>query len=120
MKFEKKTAIFIDFNDFPRNLTKNLEPPNDGYFSVLGHRSLKEGETLKDLWSYEDVARWKHDWYSQFMAEHPEYRESWGKLVSCTPEEFLEKECPLQAYLMTQLTPDDVDGAKEILVWCSF
>lgn len=120
MKFEKKTTIFMDFNDFPRHLTKKLEPPNNGYFSVELHRPFKGGETLKDLWSYEDVSQWKKEWYSQLIAKHPKYRESWGEFLSCTPQEFLEKECPLLAYLMTQLTPEDVDGATQILVWCSF
>lgn len=119
MKFKRETVIILYFEDLPTEFTESLEPPNDGYFSINFHRFLEEGESLKDLWSYEDVSRWKQEFYSTLLEDHPNNLR-WQRTLAKNPEVYLKEDSPLQAYLMTQLTPDDVDGVRKILVYCNF
>lgn len=120
MNFTKKTVIVLDFNDLPRDLMKDAEPPNGGYMPVSFHRFFNHGETLKDLWSYEEIHQWKFEFYSLLLAKNPEHVDVWGKFLTCSAEDFLQEEHPIQAYLMTQLTPEDVDGVTDILIYCDF
>jgi len=53
------------------------------------------------------------------LEDHPNNLR-WQRTLAKNPEVYLKEDSPLQAYLMTQLTPDDVDGVRKILVYCNF